>query len=241
MNVGSSKIKYLYLPVGGTGERLKRDRPALQYASKCFLTFDGEPLLQRILDGCLSHVEEIVVVYCTEAQRNQLERFFADAELSLTVHLLRNPADADPYSLIPTDGDVLAVMGDSYVPKETLTAFLESIHRDPCLTFLRFFSDRVNQPTAYYRLKGDCITDWSPSAQEGYSHFEIGQILYFPKACTRDLGDRCRQKQAIHALREMIRTSPYARCLLLPCYNINTGEEYDKVMRLARMRTGEDL
>ena len=119
-----------------------------------------------------------------------------------------------------------------------MSAFLESVRRDPRLTFLRFLPERTNQPTAYYRQEGDRITDWSPSVREGYAYLEIGQLLYFPKDCVCDLGARCSRDQAIYVLRELIVTCGGANCLDLPCYNINTGSEYDRVLALASREDG---
>ena len=225
------KIKYLYIPIGGTGKRLHADEPSLEYSSKCFLSFNQKTLLQRILENCTEFVEEIVITYCLEQQGEHAKEFFSHHPVSRPVHLVHDPF-IGPYVCIPPSGDCLAVMGDSFVPKQTWNAMFHHVFSDPCLTFLRFDPPMPNQDFAYYRLDGDYITDWSHHKSQGYTHFEIGQLIYFPEITTKDVAKLCAKTDALTVLRSFIKSLPRTKCLDLPCYNINTGKDYQCVKQL---------
>ena len=233
------KIKYLYIPIGGTGRRLHIDCPHLEYSSKCFLSFNGKTLLQRIIEQCEVAVEEIMLIYCSDSQRKDAEEYFRSHPISLPVHLIYN-ADADPYSSMPPIGDCLAVMGDSFVPTETWKGIFNSIASDPCLTFLRFFPKTQNQDFAYYHLKGNDLLDWSHDRLDGYTHFEIGQLLYFPPGTAGEAVRLCMESDALTMLRFFIRSPRRVKCLALPCYNINTGADYVRVSALILNSNSED-
>lgn len=219
------KIKYLYIPIGGTGKRLRAERSDLMYASKCFLVFHNKSLLIRIIENCKEYCCEVVVVYCTEEQYTDAFSTLGNYIYGMKVRYIENKFK-DPYACMLTDGDNLAVMGDSYMRPQDMAFFFEHLEKNPILTFLRFDSNEINQDFAYYKYDGEYIYDWSKDELVGYEHFEIGQILYFPQEIVGQVVDLCLKKDALFMLRKMIEKLSKVVCLKLPCTNINNKNDY---------------
>lgn len=226
--VKMKKIKYLYIPIGGIGARLKKDRPDLTYSSKCFLTFQGKSLLIRIIENCRDFCTEIIIVFCNETQYQDAYDLLGNSIFNMKVQYIKNIYN-DPYLHMPTNGDCIAVMGDSYIPCNTWVHFFNRISEESVLSFLRFVPKNPNQDYACYKCSGDYITDWSHLNLEDYEYFEIGQLLYFPMELIPEALDICLHNDALYMLRHFINKTHKVRCLSLPCFNINNGEDYDLV------------
>lgn len=210
------------------GSRLKKDCPDLIYSSKCFLIFQGKSLLLRLIENCCDFCSDIVIVYCTEKQYQDANNLLGSCIFNMKVHYVKNLYN-DPYLCMPTDGDCIAAMGDSYIPHNTWMHFFNSISEESVLSFLRFNPEKPNQDYAYYKCSGDYIIDWSNLALEHYEHFEIGQLLYFPMELIPEALDICLHNDALYMLRHFIKKTHKVRCLSLPCFNINSGKDYNFV------------
>lgn len=214
------QIKYAYIPIGGVGKRLKDEIPALDYSSKCFLEFQNISLLERIALSCLEYCSQFVIVYCNEEQYRDAYKILSDSFQGHAVKYVKNQS-LDPYVCMPEDGDCLAVMGDSYVPINSFRKFVEQVFEDRRLTFLRLYPQKANQPIGYYFRKENRIFAWSTDKNSGYEHFEIGQLLYFPREIVKEAVHQCNQTNPLVMLRNFINRMDYVSCLDLECYNIN--------------------
>ncbi len=233
------KVKYVYIPIGGIGERLKAEIPELTYSSKCFLTFRNKSLLMRIVEECKEYCSEIVIVYCYEQQYQDAYGLLGNNYQGMRVHYVKNDG-TDPYVCMPKDGDCLAIMGDSYVCPEVFDKFMDYIAKDRILSFLKLYSSKINQSIGFYKCNGDYIYDWSSSEAKGYEYFEIGQLLYFPEEIVEDAIVQCKKTDALAMLRYFIKKLDKVGCYELPCYNINNKVEYDTVAEILSSEGGID-
>ena len=222
------KIKYLYIPIGGIGSRLKKDKKELVYSSKCFLSFHGKTLLMRIIENCKDYCQEVVINYCTEEQFKDAYELLGRCVFDMKVQY-KNVNQPDPYSGMEKDGDCLAYMGDSYIKKEHLEGFLNHVIKQPVLSFIRLNPKVANQKRTYYHYDGEYIDQLSYVEKQGYEHFEIGQLIYFPKKIIPKAIEICLESDPLNMLHTFIQSGIKTCCLELPCYNINSGEDYDLV------------
>lgn len=225
------KIKYLYIPIGGIGSRLKKDKNNLVYSSKCFLKFNGKNLLERIIENCKEYCEEIIIVYCIDEQYKDAYEMLGDCFAGMKVHYKRNYF-SDPYVAMDSNGDCLAYMGDSYMVKEHFNAFINHVMADPILSFLRLDPKVINQKCTYYHYDGEYIDKLSYTPQTDFEHFEIGQLIYFPKEIVSEAVDLCLESDPLMMLHTFIGVNSRTCCMKLPCYNINDGKDYDMVARI---------
>lgn len=226
MQVKTSVSCNIYIPIGGIGSRLRNGLKTFTLPSKCFIEDNGITLLELIVARTSFIASAYYVVYCYDEQYTASYNLLGNSYQGIPVIYVRN-SSTNPYACLPTDGNCLAVMGDTFAPESTFREIVSYGERENKIAVLRLEPEIRSQPKFYYLHQNNLVIDYSQKIKTGYESFDIGQVLYFPNTLVKDCLEKAVTIDPISMLHDYIKTSGIV-CLDLPCININTVEDFHR-------------
>lgn len=217
----------IYIPIGGVGSRLRKGLKTFSLPSKCFIEYNNSTLLESIVARTAFVAKKYHIIYCHKEQYNMSYELLGDSYRGIPIVYVHN-SSTNPYACLPVDESCLAVMGDTFAPKDTFKTIVSVAEQEGKITVLKLEPEIRSQPNFYYLLQDTHLVDYSKEKKDEYKNFDIGQVLYFPKTQIKECLEKAVTIDPLSMLHYYIRTTGIM-CLDLSCININTVEDFQRV------------